>query len=242
MAKDAPGADRRFRGKGHALRLAEELNLARLARGMSQREVAVALAGVPGCSLASVNRALAGKTLVSGPATLAIGEAVGAPPERVRALWEKAAANRTPVYRTQPSTDDRRAPARAHAADRPLHLITQPHELTEAVRLLRARRGQPTYRAMETAARRAGYSLGRSACQARSQWRLPSGTAMGRKMRKLSAEGRTHRHVAVALRGGRGSRARSPPAGARSARCGGRPSGWPRTWLAGGHGETLLAT
>ncbi|ROR43472.1 hypothetical protein EDD39_1631 [Kitasatospora cineracea] len=132
---------------------------------MSQRAVAMALTGVPGCSLASVNRALAGETLVGWPATLAIGEAVGAPPKRIRTLWEKAAANQTPVYRAR-STGSQRAPARAHAADRPLYLITQPHELAEAVRMLRARHGQPTYRAMETAARRAGYRLGRSACQA----------------------------------------------------------------------------
>lgn len=163
--EDAPGADRKLPGKGHTRRLAEELDRARKARGLSQRAVAVVLAGVPGCSLASVNRALAGETLVGWPAAMAIGEAVGAPPKRIRILWEKAAANQTPVYRARP-TGGQQAPARAHATDRPLYLITQAHELAESVRVLRARCGQPTYRAMETAARRAGYRLGRSACQA----------------------------------------------------------------------------
>ncbi|MFE2723371.1 helix-turn-helix domain-containing protein [Kitasatospora sp. NPDC059327] len=161
-AEQTPGAVRRARAQIHVRRLAEELNQARLARGMSHRAVAAALHGTAGCSPASVNRALGGETLVGRAATEAIGAAVGAPPDRVRALWEKAAANRTPVYPPLPGAGGRPTRRTTLALDRPLDLITQPHELMDAVRVLRAQRGRPALRTMAAAAARRGYAVGRS--------------------------------------------------------------------------------
>ncbi|MFE3106845.1 hypothetical protein [Kitasatospora indigofera] len=146
------------------------LDNARVAAGMTHRQVSAALAGHKGCSLASVYRAATNhEKLPSRELAVAYAEVCGmadAAVDQMELYWEQAAANYAPlpsyishtegIHRPRESARGRQGVARD-----PRH-ITQPHEIIEAMQVMYAKRHAPTYRRLEAEAKALGLTLPRS--------------------------------------------------------------------------------